>query len=271
MIGLFSYSSDNIGDDFQSLIMRRWLGYQENEVVHADRDKLISPNAEHGKVDLVINAFIGGRALPIHNAGENKITPYFVAVHLHYIDKNGEKKLEQLRKYAPIGCRDEPTLRRCQERNIPSYYSGCPTILCERADVKEDIDVLLVDVNPRVLSGIPEKRVQYASNMIPKSTPANVRREICLRRWEMISRSRLVVTSKLHAAMPALAMGRPVIFIREKIVAPGRLTSFPKFFRTYKIGEKFSWDPDAHRYDMTEYRNQVESKLIDRIGHLRKK
>lgn len=270
MIGLYSYSSDNIGDDMQSLVLRRWLNLREDEVTYVDRDKHTLTGNSDGTITLLINGFIGEGALPIQSNESCNIDPVFVAVHLYVIDKDGPGKLQQLAGAAPVGCRDYITQKRCNERGVPAYYSGCPTILCETADVNEDIDILLVDVNPRSLPDLPEKHIRYSSNMISSKTPFLKRREMCLRRWELLSRSRLVVTSKLHAAMPALGMGKPVVFIHENIIAPERLTAFPENFRTYRKGEKFSWDPDQHICDTSRQRKLVEGWLGKRLGKYRK-
>ncbi len=270
MIGLYSYSSDNIGDDMQSLVLRRWLNLREEEVAYVDRDTHSIVGSAAEKITLLINGFIGEGALPIRSTTA-EIEPVFVAVHLYVIDRDGPGKLEQLAQAAPVGCRDIITQERCMERGIPAYFAGCPTILCEPADVKEDIDILLVDINPRNLPDLPERKIRYASNMISKDTPFSERREMCLRRWELLSRSRLVVTSKLHAAMPALGMGKPVIFIEENIIAPERLTAFPKNFRLHKTKANFNWDPESHRCDVSAHRNLVETWLNSRLSQYRKK
>jgi len=273
-LALYSYSSDNIGDDMQSLVLRRWLGYSEDEICFFDRDfHQFNRTAKSQRVTLLINGFIGKGALPIPEFEELCVDPIFLAIHMASVHDDNPAKMEQLRRFSPIGCRDLQSLRECKENDIPAYFGGCPTILCERADVKQDIDILLIDVNPRNLPKIPENRVvHYSSNMkIPGDTPLGMRADMCLRRWELLSRARLVVTSKLHAAMPAIGMGVPVVFIKENIVCSGRLTAFPDGFPLLSVNSRFSWDPDAHRFDVSKHRNLVEKKLIERIGRFRKR
>ncbi len=272
---VYSYCSDNIGDDMQSLVLRRWLGYREDEILYFDRDRhhfVGDRQPDSNSVQLLVNAFIGEGALPIPQNEAFEIQPIFLAIHMASVAHDNPEKLDQLRKFAPVGCRDKQALRECEQHDVPAYYAGCPTILCEPADIPHDIDILLVDIDPRKLPALPERRViRYSSNMnVRQDTPVAVRREMCLRRWELLSRSRLVVTSKLHAAMPALGMGRPVVFIKQGIVCSGRLSAFPEDFPTYEVGSRFSWDPSDHDFDITEHRKLVESKLLERIGHLRK-
>jgi hypothetical protein len=272
-LALYSYGSNNIGDDMQSLVLRRWLGYREDEILFYDRDRhTFRGEPRSDSIQLLINGFIGQGALPIPETLEHDIHPVFLAIHMADVNHDNPGKLNQLRKYAPVGCRDKQALRECAKFGVPAYFAGCLTILCEPADLSQDIDILLVDINPRRLPALPERRViRYSSNMnVPRETSFEVRREMCLRRWELLSRSRLVVTSKLHAAMPAIGMGRPVIFIREEIVCSGRLTAFPENFRTYPECSRFSWDPDHHRIDTSAHQKRVESSLMERIGHHRK-
>lgn len=272
-LALYSYCSDNIGDDMQSLVLRRWLGYREDEILFFDRDRhTFQREPRSNSIQLLINGFIGKGALPVPDLEGLEIEPMFLAIHMADVNDDNPGKLDQLRKFGPVGCRDKQALQECLQNQVPAYFGGCPTILCDPADVKQDIDILLVDVNPRRLPALPERRVvRYSSNMkVPKETPFAMRAEMCLRRWELLSRSRLVVTSKLHAAMPALGMGRPVVFIKEEIVCEGRLTAFPEKFSTYPEKSRISWDPEDHFLDISEHRKHVESRLIERIGHFRK-
>lgn len=273
-LALYSYSSDNIGDDMQSLVLRRWLGYREDEILFFDRDKHTF-RGEHrfDEIQLLINGFIGEGALPVPEMEEFDMHPMFLAIHMASVNHDNPGKLDQLRRFGPVGCRDRQALKECEANQVSAYFAGCPTILCQPADVTQDIDVLLVDINPRRLPALPERRViRYSSNMkVPIESTFETRREMCLRRWELLSRSRLVVTSKLHAAMPALGMGRPVVFLREEIVCGGRLTAFPENFPTYPERSRFSWDPEDHLVDISAHRKLVESRLIERIGHLQKR
>jgi len=272
-IALYSYSSDNIGDDMQSLVLRRWLGYEENEIRFFDRDKQsLVGEAMPKSIQLLINGFIGEGALPLRMNQGVEIHPIFLAIHMANVNHDNPEKLEQLRRFGPVGCRDHQALKECREHNVDAYFAGCPTILCEPDGVQQDIDILLIDFNPRTLPPLPERRIiRYSSNMkIPRNTTFAERSEMCLRRWNLLSRSRLIVTSKLHAAMPAIGMGRPVVFINDGIVCSGRLSAFPEQFRRYPVQANFSWEPEAHQIDVTEHRRLVEARLLERVGHLRR-
>lgn len=60
-----------------------------------------------------------------------------------------------------------------------------------------------------------------------------------------------------------------MIFIRQNIQAPGRLSALPEGFKTYAAGTpevwKMSLDPEAHSFDVGPYRQHVERHLAQRL------
>lgn len=96
-----------------------------------------------------------------------------------------------------------------------------------------------------------------------------VRQALCRSRHELFTAAKLIVTSKIHVALPCLGIGKPVVFIRQNIVAPGRLRALPEGFRTYEAGSAEVWKmdltPESHGFDASSYREHVRNCLLKRL------
>lgn len=272
MIALYSYRTNNIGDDFQSYVMRNYL---EVETDYINRDEAASYDGP--QLELISNAFMTKQSLPI----STKISPSFVAVWLGPLVLKDPKNVEFLKQHAPIGCRDTATHERCQELEIDSYFSGCPTILCKPIPRKSVVpgSILFVDVNPALFeTGNPAYQKQtnlpqpvtWTTNVVDFNLTLHQRWAECRKRHLLMTKSELIVTNRIHVAIPALGMGRAVIFVEEGIGIPGRLTALPDSLRKYSLRDchKVSFDPNDHYYDIENYRQNVEEKLIEKCGRL---
>jgi len=159
--------------------------------------------------------------------------------------------VEYLRKHAPIGCRDHHTVALLRERGIDAYFTGCLTLTLTdyAAAAPSRTETILVDpffnlpsihrmmASPRAFARALAKgdvlglgrrgrllrrgftkpcldAMARVTQELPSRGEPDDRRfaraEECLRRY---AQARLVVTSRIHCALPCLAMGTPVIFL----------------------------------------------------------
>lgn len=157
-----------------------------------------------------------------------------------------------LKAHQPIGCRDQFTVDTLRAKGIDAYFSGCLTLTLDsyRVEDSERSDAVYI-VDPlygyptlekvtydyrRFLRSIQSgdifkirRRARHLGNLIDKDLlasaihvnqepPANTfsdsekfaMAEDLLRKY---ARARLVITSRIHCALPCLALGTPVIFI----------------------------------------------------------
>lgn len=264
---LYSYSTPNIGDDFQSYVMAGITGQPD---IWIDRDQAARYDGE--ECQIIANAYMAIEAFPI----SPRIHPHFVAIHLGGMEKPLEPcKLEYLRantaESGPIGCRDMDTFRYLERLNLPCYFAGCPTVLCDPVPgiATEDF-ILFADVDPLMFGHLNRQQdVQWITQRVATGDRA-ARQSLCQFRHQMFSAARLIVTSKIHVALPCLGMGKPVIFVRQNILAPGRLTALPEGFKTYTTASQELWkmelEPSAHLFDASAYRAHVRKHLMDRLS-----
>jgi Polysaccharide pyruvyl transferase len=129
----------------------------------------------------------------------------------------------------PVGCRDPFTYAQLNQRSIESRLVGCPTLFCGsarewRANRTGPVIVSLGlgSQGPQVecVKACAQLRKVIVVEHVPELQPWNhsikgVRRLTFASAWralELYSCASVVVTGRLHALLPCIALGVPVIF-----------------------------------------------------------
>ena len=155
--------------------------------------------------------------LPYHPG----LLPLFLSFHLHSLDALDEATLSYLRAHGPVGCRDWATVDVLLSADVDSFFTGCVTSTVDAVfspldslDRSEARAVGLVDV-PAPAGLPPDQPVERFHNAqadnrdldLVSGTRAAIR---LLERYQR--RLDRVVTSRLHAYLPASSLGLPVDF-----------------------------------------------------------
>lgn len=247
----------NSGDEMQLFAGAQLVPYV-NEYV--DRDAK-TPEATSW---ILLNAWWGERfEWP---PSLEKSNPTVTSVHYSSRGKGVVKaNLEWYKEYnakvGKIGARDMGTLAFLEELGIQSYFSACATLTIDLG-FRNDKDlvrnkIIIVDVD---MKHIPDRIVKdpntiYHTANIPNSVNKQDRNErgnyAFMLASEYAKEAKLVITSRIHSALPAAAQGVPVIFVdTEKLPGGGggRTTGLMELFHIYQPnGEDasaFEWDPD---------------------------
>lgn len=246
MYGRLKYSTSNIGDDIQELAAKNLL---PKDSIGIDREFLSEYQGD--KVKTLINGwflhtknccwFNWERKAPEKSFPPSpSIDPFYISLHIHpdiYDDIFTPEGIEHLKKHEPIGARDVGTLTKLNQQGIQAYYSGCLTLTLPRTipvEHREEI-AYMVDVPQAVVDyvrsktnlkievvghGVPleiyfdhEKRLEYAQSLLDK-----------------YQKAKYVVTARLHAALPCLAYGTPVLVLHGKSDSP-RFGGLRELFR----------------------------------------
>lgn len=159
-----------------------------------------------------------------------KIVPAFFGFHL---SDQGEtikhvsspEILRWLQRFQPIGCRDIFTKDLLQDFGIRSYFSGCMTLtLDKRRNEPKNGKVLVVDVPDGCLKTIKERltgedieeltHYHYFSQYPVTDEGADEMYQSAVERINYYrEKARLIITGRIHCAMPCAAMGIPVVFV----------------------------------------------------------
>ena len=154
-----------------------------------------------------------------------------VSVHIHRwsLVDDREGALEYLKAQQPIGARDTQTLGNLRQREVSSFFSACLTLTWDpnirllspqpRSQVLE-IDAvgsssLVSLVPPEILQSYTSYSVDIGyvdSQGIHTRPPFHHPFQYAYANLLQIAGAKLVITSRIHVALPCVALGTPVIF-----------------------------------------------------------
>ena len=192
------------------------------------------------------------------------------------------ESLNYLKQHEPIGCRDTYTQNLLQKNGIKSYHSSCITTTFTRdkylTNKTQPEGVIVIGafdrLNPsidfssiyRLLLSLIKYPIYKLKFLLKKQSFENHLRNqnLVVKRYQQITKrkisshnqglklandmlkeiakSEIIITSRIHAALPALAMGLKVIFINEGLSHKNhktRTADVNKFFTTVSLEEFF--------------------------------
>lgn len=227
--GLIYYKdTENLGDDILSYAGKRFLPQIDYYIDRENMDLFLPEKKEY------VAAILNGWYIHYSYAFPPSpyLLPFFSGTHFNidpmiygdyaYLDGAG---VEYLKKYTPIGCRDPKTMEMLQQKGVDSYFSGCLTLTLQKyADVQPNHMVFLTDVSDRVSeyvrSRLLDREVLNLTHRFTKQEKGwmdwekrEERVETYLKRYQGAD---LVITKRLHCALPCIALDVPVILIVEE-------------------------------------------------------
>ncbi|WP_378173651.1 polysaccharide pyruvyl transferase family protein [Aquimarina sp. SS2-1] len=190
-----------------------------------------------------------------------------------------EKGIAYLKKHEPIGCRDQFTADTLKAKGIDAYFTGCLTLTLDSYKVDDSErgeDIYIVDplysyprpekvfYNTKItiknflncsvfklgkknkhIKKFISKEVLDSATFINQEPPSNTytdeekfaMAEDLLNKY---AKAKLVITSRIHCALPCLAMGTPVIFVNgfDSFVDSCRFDGILELFNRIDIDSK---------------------------------
>jgi hypothetical protein len=241
---------NNSGDVLQGLVAKQFLSIDSKCI---DREKIKSGNYADGIV--ISNGWFQ------HNIEEFPVKenqyPIYISVHIAKSELlQKESTREHLKKYAPIGCRDKKTMQLLSFWGIPSYFSSCLTITSNKlikGSIIKSNEILLIDNidHPIPINTIYKIEELFGKQLIrinhnPKSKETNFEEYIesesenVIQFLQKYQNSDYIVTSKLHAALPCLALKKKVLFIHPN-PSDKRLSTLNEYIQIYSYNEVNLW------------------------------
>ena len=270
----------NIGDDIQSYAALKRMPKVDYYIEREKMNEFISNNGENVKV-LFSGWFLHNR---YRFPPSPYIDPFFISCHFSSLDDSlGVSKeyissyvIEYLKRYEPIGCRDTSTKKLLSEKGIDNYLSYCLTLTIPKFEgIKKENKVVLVDVP----NGVKEKvNKEYSGNIeeithtLDKKNNSKLSYEKRIENVERLLKkyqsAEFVITTRLHCALPCLALETPVLFIYDdkNIDIINRISDYIKFF-DYCSLEEFL-DKDLKKLFVKESRKdhiKIREDLIKRV------
>lgn len=214
-----SCSSRNLGDDIQVLAGLQFL---PSTTLFVDRDRLgrfYRPEPHR----LLLNGWFTRD--PAHWPPSPSLRPLITSIHLADDDLYGERSIEWMRDQsalAPIGARDTRSVELMRAHGIAAFYSGCLTLTLTASEpVLRTDQVAVVDLPDEAVALV---RSRGANVIAPTHRLSRTQRLFCTLEKRLRAAAALldtyrgshaVVTRRLHAALPSLAFGTPVLFVTD--------------------------------------------------------
>ena len=231
---LYHRYTKNLGDDIQAYASSLFLP-QINYMI--DREELDTFKSENDEaVSVIMSAWMFRKKWNWPPAPA--IYPLFVGMHMIRKTIKGKASPlvsepfkgiggDYLRSYGPIGCRDMPTANFFKKLSIDSFFSGCITLTLPnfKKETLEKEYICLVDLPPNVEKKIKDKlkdedievRTYTHINKDEKKPFHNLtweeRSKNVEKRLKIYQNAKCVVTIRLHATLPCLAMNVPVLWV----------------------------------------------------------
>lgn len=280
----------NIGDDIQSYAEKKYLPQID---YYIEREKLNDFVPKTNEIVAVImNGWFaqGTYGMP----PSPFIEPLILSA--HFIDGFKDKYpeyltgyfIEYLKKYQPVGCRDEFVKKHFEENQVENYFSGCLTLTIEKfPEVNKENYICAVDLEEeelKALTKMTKKEIRVISHSIDPEEHQKLSYEERMGKIEELLKTyqgaSCVITTRLDCALPCLALETPTLFVydnqqnelKNKLGKYSELLHHTSRDRFINLLEKdFIKNPPKNNTNYLKYREILEEKCLDFIRNISKK
>lgn len=222
---MITNSTQNIGDDFQCLAAKQFIGdIPKSEWIDREKMSMYSGN----KISLIANGWYMHE--PLNWPPTSQIIPLLTSIHIsNTIQKNGripskymlsKEAVEYLNEYSPVGGRDTFTVKELKKAGVKAYFSGCLTMTLEKQGKERKEYICLIDPTEKLEQFISERTNRQIIVVRPERSdwPSNYEERIkkAEELLKLYGDAHLVITSRLHGALPSLAMNTPVLLLEGR-------------------------------------------------------
>jgi YrbI family 3-deoxy-D-manno-octulosonate 8-phosphate phosphatase len=284
----------NLGDDIWAYAAAPHLPHMDYLIDYRNIDKFYSKDGED--VAMLLSGFImtvktlENQFFPAFN-----IIPKFISSHF----RAGSYKWlseplinEYLKSYSPIGARDYYTMNNLKDIGVDAYWSGCITLTLdapnEHPEFAEQRYICLVDVGREIEdkvrkelngTGIDIRIMTHKVNLNEYSVLSWDERTKRVREYlDIYANAHCVITSRLHVALPCLAMETPVLVLKPPMTTDDfnarrfipyiDLCHF-SYYHDYLSGGGGGYlliDPPPNKPDYLAVRNKLKSDIAKFIN-----
>jgi hypothetical protein len=269
-VGLIGFDSVNLGDDLQSIAVSLNLPFVDRFVARDTLATLSLPERHF----VLMNAWFTKQKF-LHPS--KAIDPLFFGFCLGRDEMRFGLWPRYLKRHEPIGCRDTSTVERLAKAGVDGHWSGCLTLrigsFLRPVPPEERKGVFIVDVLPGAEYLIPadiRERATRISNAVPPAILNDplARMAQIARICDQLRRAELVVTKRLHTALPCVGFSTPVAAL--VLSRKGNHHRFSGFDDFVTVRYHSSRAPDLAPIDWPNLRPAaIPQSLNDRFERLR--
>ena len=237
-----------MGDILECLVIRniyQSMGISDEDLITCYPYELCEYNGEY--CILPINVYSLNLNL------SSRILPVFLGITVGGSGKLDNKTLNTFRRFSPVGCRDERTMRNLLEQGIDAYLQGCLVATYpKRPTLPSQKKVFFVNPEKGILNYIPKGLLEnyefFSHDYYTTSDELFSNGGLYNLGEKLVERyntePRLVVTSKYHSAILCLALGIPVVMVIENNYF--KYSWLEKFIPIYEPKDyaNINWNPE---------------------------
>lgn len=254
-------STENLGDHIQIIAGQHLLsrlGIEPRRFIDRDDELDSAGEGTNGEepTGILLNGWFKSNhaGWPPHDS----LVPVIYGFHIRLFQCPplvSDASIAFFRRNEPIGCRDTYTTNLLRSHGVDAYTSNCLSLTFARRlhRPEEQTEMFVASRDERIRELLPDTLGAYtfvrhysssrdfAANMAEAAHVLETYR----------SRGRLIVTTLLHCALPAIAMGIPVVVFYPVNDAAGhasdreRFSSLESIIRVYRFDEieRVDWNP----------------------------
>ena len=252
------------------------------KTIIVDREHL---NKEKRRCNVIMNGWWmhNDKNFPPHS----NVNPLYIAFHIEKKGLVSPKAIKHYKKYEPIGCRDLHTMNLLKKKGVDAYFSGCLTLTLKNPFAKPTrTKIYIVDAHLSskvtypwgsndLLEKLIPKHIRNQAEYIEHEIPESIDKDDMYARQKFVqqnllnkyAQARLVITSRLHCALPCVAYNTPAIVLFSGLHTDNRYGGLKDFVHGYSsIEDKVDFDFENPKPKLTiEELNELQTKIKNDI------
>ena len=245
--GILFAKTSNLGDDVQTIAQMQFIPKGAGTII-VDRENL---HKEKRRCNVIMNGWW------MHNDSNfpphPNINPLYVAFHIEKKGLVSPKAVEHYKKHEPIGCRDLHTTNLLKKKGVDAYFSGCLTLTLRNPfsnPARDKIYVVDAHLSSKVtypwgsndlLQKLVPKSIRDQAEYIEHEIPDWLDKDDMHARQQYVednllkkyASAKLVITSRLHCALPCVAYNTPVIVLFSGLHTDNRYGGLKDYVHGY--------------------------------------
>ena len=275
--GILFANTSNLGDDVQTIAQMQFIPKNVKTII-VDRENL---DTEKRRCNLIMNGWWmhNDKNFPPHK----NINPLYIAFHIEKKGLVSPKAIKHYKKCEPIGARDLHTMKLLQKHGVDAYFSGCLTLTLKNpfTNPKRDkiyiVDAHLTSKNvypwgsDHLLKKLIPKEIRDQAEYIEHEIPDSINKDDMYARQKYVqqnilnkyAQARLVITSRLHCALPCVAFNTPAIVLFSGLHTDNRYGGLKEYVHGYSsIEDKVDFDFENPKPKLSlEELNKLQAKI----------
>ncbi len=286
--GILFANTSNLGDDVQTIAQMQFIPKGANTII-VDREHL---NKEKRRCNVIMNGWWmhNDKNFPPHR----NVNPLYIAFHIEKKGLVSPKAIKHYKKHEPIGCRDLHTMKLLKKKGVDAYFSGCLTLTLKNPFKNPKRDkIYIVDAhlsskvtypwgsNDLLKKLIPEHirdQAEYIEHEIPESIDKDDmyarQKYVKEKLLNKYAQARLVITSRLHCALPCVAFNTPAIVLFSGLHTDNRYGGLKNYVHGYSsIEDKVDFDfenpkPKLSLVELNKLQTKIRNDIQNRVNNI---